>query len=321
MRDDEPQKQNTSHAWFVVDGSGEDEQFFPGEPPVYAKSTPVGNPPPATELSLSPADAMMGDGEGPQSPGPLPAELPQAAVLPAPEELAAGVPPIGYSVDKEADAPSGLSPMPPPLQVPALDDLQAPAGIAEAEPLPDPGTYVVCADPVVDQVAVVQRAEPDTEPTSSSRAPDVPVLADLRESPSTPPASGFGFRQADVIRVGGVVVSVPVAHVGVIVTTRTPQRVRLGQVTVLKEARTVIGRGRVGCFVDDPAIAALHAVITYQCAANSSGFYLHTSVSAPTLLNHETPESMVRLRNGDLIALGHTDLVFLEVPLERGGRL
>jgi predicted component of type VI protein secretion system len=110
----------------------------------------------------------------------------------------------------------------------------------------------------------------------------------------------------------------PTAHVGMIVTARTPQRLRLGQVTIIKNARTVIGRGRADCFVDDPAVAEFHAVIVYQRVGNAFGFCLHTDVSATTSLNRRTSESVERLQSGDHIALGDTDLVFFEVTLDRG---
>jgi hypothetical protein len=104
-----------------------------------------------------------------------------------------------------------------------------------------------------------------------------------------------------------------------IVTARTPQRIRLGQVTTLKEALTVIGRGRVGCFVDDLAVAQFHAVITYQRAEEGFGFYLHTTGSAITSLNQCATKPPVKLRSGDRIAIGNTELVFFEVVLESEG--
>ena len=115
--------------------------------------------------------------------------------------------------------------------------------------------------------------------------------------------------------------SVPIDRVGLLVTVRTPQRIRLGQVTLLKEARNTIGRGRVACFVDDPAAAELHAVVTFERAGDRSAFCLYSVPSAPVYLNEVNPSPTIPLRSGDHLVIGSTELVFFEAVLTRGGGL
>jgi hypothetical protein len=116
-------------------------------------------------------------------------------------------------------------------------------------------------------------------------------------------------------------VHVPTDQVGMLVTVRTPQRIRLGQITILKEERNVIGAGRVACFVDDPNAAELHAVVACQRVGEKSAFCLYSVASAPVYLNATIPAPMTELQSGDHLVIGSTELVFFEAALIRGGGL
>jgi hypothetical protein len=109
--------------------------------------------------------------------------------------------------------------------------------------------------------------------------------------------------------------------VGLLVTVRTPQRIRLGQVNLLKEARNAIGTGRVACFIDDPGAAELHAVICCQQGADGSAFWLYSVASAHIYLNRTIPALVTQLRSGDHLVIGNTELVFFEAAFTQHGGL
>jgi hypothetical protein len=192
-------------------------------------------------------------------------------------------------------------------------ETSVPSEVALPEAEPDPRATLVAPETAPVPSAEQLRPQP-AEDTHGQVHSDAPVPAGEELPQRAVRDADFGFRQSDVIRVGESNVTTPLTQVGLVITVRTPQRVRLGQ-----EARTVLGRGRVSCFVDDLGVADSHAVITCQGMEDSTGFCLHTCESAPIAVNGETPDRMVRLQSGDRIKLGDTELVFLEVPLHFGG--
>jgi hypothetical protein len=140
--------------------------------------------------------------------------------------------------------------------------------------------------------------------------------------PARPPASSAppkGFAQSEAIRIGGAAAIAPTDCVGLVVVVRTPQRVRLGQVTVLKQARNILGRGRgVGCFLDDPGAAEFHAAVVHRRAEEGPGFFLYSAGAAPVAINGSRAGAVTRLRSGDRIEIGATELVFFQTELETG---
>lgn len=284
----------------------------PSSPPVVSREeAPL--PPPSVEVETpvsevsAPAATNWWETPGPEpsaaaagsepeasTPAPLPLAAPvsEPAPLPPSEQPFQPTPVSAGSIPPSLEPPVAHAPEPPTQPVPPRAhwwERQAAATPVNPAPPPPP---------------------PTPDPVSAPHAEDPP--------PPSPPAAGHGFRPAEVIRLGGTGVRVPNTQVGLLVTVRTPQRIRLGQVTILKEARSTIGSGRVACFVDDPGAADFHAVIACQEAGGRSAFCLHSVESAPIHLNGTIPAPMTPLQSGDHLVIGSTELVFFEAALTQG---
>lgn len=295
MSNDEQHKQDTSRAWFVVTEPGNDEQFLPGAGGASQEPAPTAVMPPEKNLPLAERrEEEHGDEGG--------AEL--AWELSQPPERVKQPGDLAQLPDRRVATGEVASP---------LEDARTP------EPISDPRQALDAPERAPIPVAELLRQRTPIAQVPGRVNSGTQASADEHLSLPATRTSDFGFRQSQLIRMGSNDVMASFAHVGLVVTVRTPRRLRLGQVTVIKETRTVLGRGRVGCFVDDPEVADFHAVITCQQMNDSSGFCLHTCESAPTTLNGEKPGAIVRLRSGDHIGLGDTELIFLEVPLHNGG--
>jgi len=97
----------------------------------------------------------------------------------------------------------------------------------------------------------------------------------------------------------------------------TPHRVRLGQVFSLREAKTAMGRGRkVGCLLDDPLVDDFHAVVNYERRPDEAAFYLYAVSEKGLAVNGRPIGEGTRLRSGDRIRLGCTELVFFQAELK-----
>lgn len=154
-------------------------------------------------------------------------------------------------------------------------------------------------------------------PDESAYAPVLQEQVAIRLGSNVKRAKPVGFRHEEIVRVGESGILTPTGRVALTVTAQTPQRIRLGQITSLKASRSVIGRGRVACFVDDPWVAEFHAVIVYRRSQEETGFFLYTTPSAMTKVNGVAPEGPVKLESMDRIEVGDSYLVFLDVPLWR----
>jgi hypothetical protein len=132
-------------------------------------------------------------------------------------------------------------------------------------------------------------------------------------------AHPVGFSRTEVMRTGGNAPTTPVNVAGFLVIVKTPQPVRLGQITPLKAPRTAIGRASgLGCFLDDPSVAEIHAVITHQREQGSTGFFLHAPATAPVYINGASTHKPTRLTSNDRIMAGRSELAFFEVAIEGG---
>jgi pSer/pThr/pTyr-binding forkhead associated (FHA) protein len=107
--------------------------------------------------------------------------------------------------------------------------------------------------------------------------------------------------------------------VGVLVIRDTPQRVRRGQVVALREARTLIGRGRkVHVLLDDPGVSEYHAVINYEQRSSMHCFTLYPLGGRTVEVNGNAVRPAACLRTGDRIRVGSSELVFFQVSLKSG---
>jgi hypothetical protein len=151
--------------------------------------------------------------------------------------------------------------------------------------------------------AAIQEIPPE-ESSSAQSNPQIPSV--------------FGFRQIEAMRIGGTSVNAPMDCAGLLVIVSTPQVARLGQIMPLREARTIIGRSLgVGCFLDDPDVAGLHAAITHQKTEDGSAFFLHSTFSAPVAVNGTAADALIRLQSTDRIRIANTEMIFFWVALKR----
>lgn len=200
--------------------------------------------------------------------------------------------------------PQMTVPLPPEV---SQDAPEPPAAVpVEPEPAPD-----AVADVEVEAVVAEAAAAEDDAP-----APVVEDVAATIVPEQAAAPQGVGFTAAEILRLGGAALAAPTAAVAMLVTVKTRQRVRRGQVVMLREARCVLGRGRVGCFIDDAEAAEFHAVITCRKAAAETAYVLHTAPGAPVSVNGSAVSGERTLADRERITIGSTELMFVKVPLE-----
>lgn len=269
-------KSTESRAWFVVDGSSEEEFFSPAAAPVTGDLEAVQEAPDAAARvpEEAPSDpASNADGvTAEQAPTPVQV-IPPEPVAEAVEELPTK--PVSQQVSE-----------PPPIDLPLVS-------VALSEETPSPP-----------EMMAPPRPEPPEIPSEHSQA-----------------AAPVGFIQSEILRLGGTAPTQAYDRAGFLVVVQTPQRVRLGQIISLRDARNAIGRKtRLGGLADDPDAAETHAVITFETGRDEDGFFLYTSASAPVTLNGRMTGSRTLLRNGHRIVIGKTELVFFEALYAGGAK-
>jgi len=305
-RQDEDEKETTQD-WFVVTDPGETEHFVAIDGSEWPEMAGAG-----MQQNAAPPKAAQCKGEESENSSEerkTEVESERPSLLPK-EESPTGLPPLQF---EERIEPIDISPQS--ENSDAIKVIGVDAELLESAPVP-----ITC---LTDDMSPIGEMEELRRPVGSE---EIEIAAGT-ESPirSIPlpqacaPSSQFGFTQSELIRIGSNRPLVPSGVVGLVVTARTPQRIRLGQVTVLHSPRTVIGRGRVNLLVDDPEIANLHAVITFERSEQLTGFRLYAHNSAPVTVNGASVGGLVPLANGDRIAIGSTELVFLTVILSSGG--
>jgi hypothetical protein len=304
----ENDEQETSQAWFVVTDPGDAEHFAAIDGSDAREIAGAGMhlqvaPPDITRCATEESETSPTAPKTEVEPDRSSMSKEETPTMPAPVRITEQIEPTDTSAKSEqSDAISVLA-----VEAERFED--APASTSNSAQGASP----------------VSLAEGSTEPAEPERPGTTGGIDSPMQSNPTAHASAFppqfGFTQSELIRIGGNRPSAPSGVVGLVVTARTPQRVRLGQVTVLHSARTVIGRGRVNLFVDDPDVANVHAVITFEHGEQLAGFRLYTHNSAPVMVNGASVGELVLLASGDRIVIGATELVFLQVPLLPGGVL
>jgi hypothetical protein len=304
--DRQDDEKETTQAWFVVTDPGDNEHFA------------------AIDGSESPE--MIGAGMQPQAAAPEVARCKGEESENSPEVPKTEVE-LGRSLLSKEESPTGLvlvqfeEPIEPTDTSPQSEKSDAnrvlgvEAELIESSPAP----IKVPDDDMLPVVLMDDLGGPAGPERIEAAAGTESPIHSISLAQAKASSSRFGFTQSELIRIGSKRPSAPSGVVGLVVTARTPRRVRLGQITVLQSARTVIGRGRTNLLVDDPEVANLHAVITFECGEQSTGFRLYTHNSAPVTVNGASVGELVQLTNGDRIAIGSTELVFLAVPLCPGG--
>ncbi len=123
---------------------------------------------------------------------------------------------------------------------------------------------------------------------------------------------------ANVQQMGRSVAVQPVDIVGMVVITRTLQRVRRGRIIPLREAQLLMGRGsRVGCLLEDRDVADYHAVINHEKREGGYGFFVYPIDSHVVEVNGRPIQADIRLSSGDRIRVGNSEMVFFEATLEK----
>ena len=304
----EHEEKETSQAWFVVTDPGDTEHFTAVDGSDSPEMVGAGMQP-----QVAPPGVMRYKSEeSEESPAVPKTEVePDWTFLPK-EESPIALAPVRITEPIESTDTSAQSEKSDAIRVLAVN-----AELLESAPAPITGQAEDMSPGIVmeDMRGTVGPERVEAAAGTESPIRSIPIAQASAFS------SQFGFTQSELIRIGSNRPSAPSGVVGLVVTARTPQRVRLGQVTVLHSARTVIGRGRTNLFVDDPEVANLHAVITFEHIEQSIGFRLYSHNSAPVIVNGASVGELVQLTNGDRIALGSTELVFLEVLLLPGGAL
>lgn len=276
-------------AWFVVNDPNEEEEFFPGQPVAPVQPAPTLEMPadvPVGDAGLSAADSG-GPVEGPAAPG-LKEASPEA-------------PPVGAAPGVPEPTPEDPAPPEPPTA----------SGVDVSASVP-PTRETVPEDPV-------QPSHPEAAtPQSPEPGPQAPRAEEPLRETLPPAARSVGFTRAELMRLGRTGLTAPQNTAALLVVVRTPQRVRRGQIFPLNKPRTVVGKARgVDFLLDDPSVADLHAVITYE-QGDGGAFWLQISDSAPVEVNGVSAARRTQLSGGDRIQLGNTGLVFLETDLEGG---
>jgi predicted component of type VI protein secretion system len=109
----------------------------------------------------------------------------------------------------------------------------------------------------------------------------------------------------------------PVDTAAMLVIVQTPQPVRRGQVIPLKEAKTLVGRGRkVGCLLDDPQVDDFHAVLNCERHQDGTAFWVYPVSEKGLAVNGCWVREGTRLHSGDRIRVGGTELVFFQAELK-----
>ena len=206
--------------------------------------------------------------------------------------------------------PAAPSPQPPPAVGSTeewLRELASPSPVAPERPEP----------PAPASPAPEWPESPAPPPPPPVRPAPLPPPPPVRPAPPAPPPAQRNLL-VELTRVGSGVVA-PSDTAGLLLIVRTPRRVRRGQVFSLREARTVVGRGaKVGCLLDDSSVEEYHAVVSYERHEDEAAFFLHPISTRGAQLNGTPVESAgSRLRSGDRIGLGDTELVFFQADLGR----
>ena len=319
---DDSREQRADDWWRLSEEPGGEEDVFleletppegPPEPPVAPVSADQQSEPESVEVKpaepkaaepdvarAEPEQAPKPEGQGEtqpsgfQEPGPAvpeesgswSVEIPMEAVPTPPlQEPEWPKEPEGGGQEGEDDQPTkGYEPTPPVVSEPRDPE-------PHSEPVPEPS--------------------PAPKPTPEPAAPEPKVA---------PPATAdvTANKLVEVLRTG-TGVSAPTDVVALLVITETPQRVRRGQVITLREARTLVGRGRkAACLLDDPNVEDYHAVVNFERHEDGAGFFLHPVSTRGVEINGGSVYGAARLRSGDRVHLGATEMVFFQTDLARG---
>lgn len=247
-------------------------------------------------------------GAAPPEPPPIyppPIYPPSAAGPPAPE---AWPPPI---------YPPPPAPGPPVLEVWPPEPPVYPPPPAAAPPEPPPLQPGEETGPTIPSWKEGSAEGPG--PRGASQEPlhdDFGGPGGLTPPPPPPPEPEMRSTLVQASRVGDGAVA-PADTAAMLVIVQTPQAVRRGQVISLREAKTVLGRGRrAGCLLDDPQVDDFHAVVNYERRPDGAAFYLYPVSAKGVALNGRFASEVVRLHSGDRIRVGSTELVFFQAALK-----
>jgi hypothetical protein len=160
--------------------------------------------------------------------------------------------------------------------------------------------------------ATGEHPAPDITNTTPPDAP--PAVQEVPSAPDAPRRHGNAI--ADLMRLGGSAVVQPQASVAILIVVGTPQPVRVGQVLTMKDSRLLVGRARqCGCILDDSHVADVHAVLTHELRNDEPGYYIYPLPEWPLDVNAMRVNTPRKLTSGDRIAIGHSELLFVEAEL------
>ncbi len=238
---------------------------------------------------------------------PLPAVLPLQGIDPIVPAAPAAAPVVSRPETLPVDAPQTCQP--------------PSHGIGEPMPLEAGATAILAApapQPTLSMTIMPTEAPPavnklQTQETVTRRRPSA---IEPRQDPAEL-ASTATLTQRATPRPDDAATTEPKRVVALLVLVRTPQPVRRGQIIPLKKSKTIVGRGnQAGCFLDDGAVAEAHAYILCSERPGQCGFEWHAMAANTGRINGILASEGQRLRSGDRIELGESELVFFETELK-----